>query len=144
MLRELPEKVEITLTADMTEEQRRVYQASLLRLRPQVEGMLGGNNRIEMLAAITELRQICGHPSLVLSSYAASSGKLDLLLDVLPGSLEAGHRALIFSQFTRMLKILRADWKRWASPACIWTAKRRRNAAWRWCSNSTRAKVRYS
>lgn len=110
VLRELPEKVEITLTADMTEEQRRVYQASLLRLRPQVEGMLGGNNRIEMLAAITELRQICGHPSLVLPSYAASSGKLDLLLDVLPGSLEAGHRALIFSQFTRMLKILRADW----------------------------------
>ena len=106
VLRELPEKVEITLTADMTEEQRRVYQASLLRLRPQVEGMLGGNNRIEMLAAITELRQICGHPSLVLPSYAASSGKLDLLLDVLPGSLEAGHRALIFSQFTRMLKIL--------------------------------------
>ena len=107
VLRELPEKVEITLTADMTEEQRRVYQASLLRLRPQVEGMLGGNNRIEMLAAITELRQICGHPSLVLPSYAASSGKLDLLLDVLPGSLEAGHRALIFSQFTRYLSGVR-------------------------------------
>ena len=106
VLRELPEKVEITLTADMTEEQRRVYQASLLRLRPQVEGMIGGNNRIEMLAAITELRQICGHPSLVLPSYAASSGKLDMLLDVLPCSLEAGHRALVFSQFTRMLKIL--------------------------------------
>ena len=68
--------------------------------------MFSSNNRIEMLAAITELRQICGHPSLVLPSYAASSGKLDLLLDVLPGSLEAGHRALIFSQFTRMLKIL--------------------------------------
>lgn len=106
VLRELPEKVEIQMLADMTEEQRRVYQASLLRLRPQVESMAGGRNRIEMLAAITELRQICGHPSLVLPDYAASSGKLDLLLDVLPGALEAGHRALIFSQFTRMLRIL--------------------------------------
>ena len=106
VLRELPEKVEIQMMADMTEEQRRVYQASLARLRPQVEGMLGGRGRIEMLAAITELRQICGHPSLVLRDYAASSGKLDLLLDVLPGALEAGHRALIFSQFTRMLRIL--------------------------------------
>ena len=105
VLKELPEKNEIQMMADMTEEQRRVYQASLLRLKPQVEGMLG-RNRIEVLAAITELRQICGHPSLVLPSYAASSGKLDLLLDILPGSLEAGHRALIFSQFTRMLKIL--------------------------------------
>jgi len=106
VLKELPEKNEIQLTAEMTEEQRRVYQASLLRLRPQVDDMLGRKNRIEVLAAITELRQICGHPSLVLPSYAASSGKLDLLLDILPGSLEAGHRALIFSQFTRMLKIL--------------------------------------
>ncbi len=105
VLRELPDKVEIQLLADMTEEQRRVYQASLLRLRPQVESM--GQNRIEMLAAITELRQICGHPALVLNDYAASSGKLDLLLDILPGSLEAGHRALIFSQFTRMLRIIR-------------------------------------
>jgi len=106
VLRELPEKNEIQMMADMTEEQRRVYQASLMRLRPQMDTLLEGRNRIEVLAAITELRQICGHPSLVLPSYAASSGKLDLLLDILPGSLEAGHRALIFSQFTRMLKIL--------------------------------------
>ena len=106
VLRELPEKNEIQMMADMTEEQRRVYQASLLRLRPQMDTLLAGKNRIEVLAAITELRQICGHPSLVLPSYAASSGKMDMLLDILPGSLEAGHRALIFSQFTRMLKIL--------------------------------------
>jgi len=106
VLKELPEKNEIQLMADMTEEQRRVYQASLLRLRPQMDTLLEGRNRIEVLAAITELRQICGHPSLVLPSYAASSGKLDMLLDILPGALEAGHRALIFSQFTRMLKIL--------------------------------------
>ena len=106
VLKELPEKNEIQMMADMTEEQRRVYQASLLRLRPQVADMAKGGNRIEMLAAITELRQICGHPSLVLPDYAASSGKLDLLLDILPGALEAGHRALIFSQFTRMLRIV--------------------------------------
>lgn len=145
VLRELPEKVEITLTADMTEEQRRVYQASLLRLRPQVEGMLGGNNRIEMLAAITELRQICGHPSLVLSSYAASSGKLDLLLDVLPGSLEAGHRALIFSQFTRMLKILQRRLEA-VGISCMYldgeTPPKRRVEVVQ--PISTRAKVRYS
>jgi len=107
VLRELPEKTEMLMTAEMTEEQRKVYQASLLRLRPQMETLLDGRSRIEVLAAITELRQICGHPSLVLPSYAASSGKLDMLLDILPGALEGGHRALIFSQFTRMLKILK-------------------------------------
>ena len=119
VLRELPEKIEIQMMADMTEEQRRVYQASLLRLRPQVEGMTGGKGRIEMLAAITELRQICGHPSLVLPDYAASSGKLDMLLDILPGSLEAGHRALIFSQFTRMLRIVQRRLEA-AGVACLY------------------------
>ncbi len=106
VLKDLPEKNEIQMLADMTDEQRRVYQASLARLRPQMDSMLAGQNRIEMLAAITELRQICGHPSLVLPDYGASSGKLDMLMDVLPGALEAGHRALLFSQFTRMLKIV--------------------------------------
>lgn len=105
VLKDLPEKNEIRMMADMTEEQRRVYQASMERLKPQIENMTKGN-RIEVLAAITELRQICGHPSLVLPTYGASSGKLDLLLDILPGALEAGHRALIFSQFTRMLRIV--------------------------------------
>ena len=110
VLRELPEKMETQLLADMTEEQRRVYQASLLRLRGHVDDLLRvkgvQRGRVEVLAAITELRQICCHPALCLPDYSASSGKLDMLLDVLPGALEAGHRALVFSQFTRMLRIL--------------------------------------
>ena len=52
VLHDLPEKNEIEIMADMTEEQRRVYQASLLRLRPQMENI--GRNRIEVLAAITD------------------------------------------------------------------------------------------
>lgn len=60
-----------------------------------------------MLAAITELRQICCHPALVLDDYAGTSGKLDMLLDILPGAIAAGRRVLLFSQFTSMLKILR-------------------------------------
>ncbi len=110
VLRELPEKMETQLLAEMTEEQRRVYQASLLRLRGHVDDLLRTKGmqrgRVEVLAAITELRQICCHPALCLPDYSASSGKLDMLLDVLPGALEAGHRALVFSQFTRMLRIL--------------------------------------
>lgn len=111
VLRELPEKMETQLLAEMTEEQRRVYQASLLRLRTHVGELLSRKGarrgQIEVLAAITELRQICGHPALCLNDYSASSGKLDLLLDVLPGALEAGHRVLLFSQFTRMLRIIK-------------------------------------
>lgn len=116
VLPELPDKVEQTIIADPTPEQQNVYKASLLRLRGHVQELMGqredgtsafGRNRIEVLSAITELRQICCHPSLCLDGYEGSSGKLELLMDILPTALENGHRVLLFSQFTSMLSIIR-------------------------------------
>ena len=105
VLSDLPEKSEAVLTAEMTPEQRRVYRAALQRLRPE-DIPLSGGGRFRVLAALTELREACSHPALILPDYVGSSGKLDLLMDLLPGALESGHRALIFSQFTRMLRLI--------------------------------------
>lgn len=105
VLTELPEKTETVLTVDMTPEQSRVYRAALQRLRPR-ENDLAGAGRFRALAALTELREVCDHPKLILPEYVGSSGKLELLTDVLPNALLSGHRVLIFSQFTRMLRIL--------------------------------------
>lgn len=116
VLPELPEKVEQTIIAEPTPEQLDVYHASMLRLRGHVQEIMGqneggnsafGRSRIEVLSAITELRQICCHPALCLENYEGSSGKLELLMDILPGALEAGHRVLLFSQFTTMLNIIK-------------------------------------
>lgn len=111
VLTDLPDKMETTLLCRMPQEQSRVYEAALLRLRARVDTVLQDKGvdrgRAEVLSAITELRQICCHPALCLPDYSGSSGKLELLLDVLPGAVEAGRRVLIFSQFTAMLKILR-------------------------------------
>lgn len=111
VLTELPDKIETLLTAQMTPEQGKVYQSAMVRLRERVEHVMAekglGRGRTEVLAAITELRQICCHPGLVLEDYAGSSGKLEMLLDILPGAMAAGRRVLLFSQFTSMLKILR-------------------------------------
>lgn len=111
VLTELPDKIETVLTAQMTPEQSKVYQAAMVRLRDRVDHVMAekgmGRGRTEVLAAITELRQICCHPALVLPDYTGESGKLDMLLDILPGAIAAGRRVLLFSQFTSMLKILR-------------------------------------
>ena len=111
VLTELPDKLETRLTAQLTPEQERVYQASLTRLRDRVYRVMDekglNRGRIEVLSAITELRQICCHPALVMSDYAGSAGKVELLLDILPGAIASGHRILLFSQFTSMLRILR-------------------------------------
>ena len=110
VLGELPEKMESVLMAELPPEQRRVYDAALLQKRERVNRILQdkgmGRGRAEVLSAITELRQICCHPALCLPDYDGVSGKLELLMDVLPGSLAAGRRALIFSQFTSMLHII--------------------------------------
>ena len=111
VLTELPEKNEHILTARMTPEQEQVYRASRMRLNDRVDAVLRekglGRGRIEVLAAITELREICCHPSLVMDGYNGASGKLSMLTDLLPGALVSGHRALLFSQFTAMLRIIR-------------------------------------
>lgn len=110
VLTELPDKIETVMTAQLTPEQQKVYRSAMLRLRDRVDHVMAekglGRGRTEVLAAITELRQICCHPSLVLEDYAGSSGKLELLMDILPEAIAAGRRVLLFSQFTTMLKIL--------------------------------------
>ena len=110
VLGELPERLENVLMAELPPEQRRVYDAALLQKRERVETLLRdkglGRGRAEVLSAITELRQICCHPVLCLPDYEGVSGKLELLMDVLPGALAAGRRALIFSQFTSMLRLI--------------------------------------
>ena len=111
VLEELPDKMETTLTARMTPEQERIYRAALERLRPKIDQLLedkgAGRGRIEVLSAITELREICCHPSLVMSDYRGGSGKEEMLMELLPEMVRNGRRILIFSQFTSMLKLLR-------------------------------------
>ena len=110
VLGELPEKLESVLMAELPPEQRRVYDAALLQKRERVDEILRSKGlnrgRAEVLSAITELRQICCHPALCLPDYQGLSGKLELLMDVLPPALAAGRRALIFSQFTSMLHLI--------------------------------------
>ena len=110
VLDELPDKLERTVFTEMTPEQKRVYQAGLLRRREQVERLLSDRgwekSRAEVLSAITEMRQICCHPGLCLPDYSGSSGKLETLMDLILPALQSGHRLLVFSQFTRMLRLI--------------------------------------
>ena len=113
VLTELPDKIETVMTAQMSPEQNKIYQATMLRLRDRVDAIVKekgfDRGRTEVLAAITQLREICCHPALVLDDYTGASGKLDLLLEILPEAIAKGRRVLLFSTFTSMLKILRRE-----------------------------------
>jgi superfamily II DNA or RNA helicase len=121
VMSELPDKLETTLYCEMGSDQRRVYQAALLKSRAWVNEILSAKgldgSRIEVLAAITLLRQICCYPGLSIPEYSGESAKLELLMDVLPESLRNGRRVLVFSQFTTMLKIIRERMDRAGIPS---------------------------
>lgn len=109
VLSELPEKIETTIYADLTKEQKAVYAEYLSSARGEARSILESRgNRFMILTLLLRLRQICCHPLLFNSSYSFGSGKLDLLMELVSNSREAGHRILVFSQFRAMLDIIGA------------------------------------
>ncbi len=111
VMSELPPKIERTCFAGMESSQQKIYQAVLMQKRETMQELYDRRallkNGGEVLAAITELRQICCHPNLVLPNFQGESGKLNMLMDLLPSLLENGHKVLLFSQFTKMLAIIK-------------------------------------
>lgn len=113
VLTELPEKIESVQLSELTPQQKRLYMATLQQLRQETQQALQTEgfqkNRMKILAGLTRLRQICCHPSLYLENYTADSGKFAQLLEKLDELLQNQRRALIFSQFTGMLALIRAE-----------------------------------
>lgn len=107
VLADLPEKVETTLESEMTAQQRKQYAAQAAKLMQQAEGGLDdGASRMQALAGLTRLRQLCCDPRLCLEGYAGGSGKLEQCVELVRDCMAGGHRMLLFSQFTTMLDLL--------------------------------------
>jgi superfamily II DNA or RNA helicase len=112
VLTELPPRTEQVLRCELGAEQRRLYdqlaahyRASLL---PQVARGGVARNAINVLAALLRLRQAACHPGLVdPTRETAASAKLDALLEHVAEATESGHKALVFSQFTHLLALVR-------------------------------------
>ncbi len=108
VLEELPDKIETKRIAEMTAKQKKIYLSYLSRIQAELkenEDLQTGQGRIQVLAALTRLRQICCHPATFVENYQGGSGKLDLLMEELPDILQS-HSVIIFSQFTSMLSII--------------------------------------
>lgn len=114
VLTELPDKIETRRMAEMGAKQRKIYESYLARIQMELAGdeeNTPGGNRMQVLAVLTRLRQICCHPATFASNYHGGSGKLDLLMEQLPDILEGGHSVIVFSQFTSMLSIIAHELK---------------------------------
>lgn len=111
--KELPEKLEQTIYCEMDERQRRQYEElrdyyrqSLLE-KVSRQGI--NKSKIQILEALLRLRQTACHPALVTGSLDEDTpnAKLDVLLPRLSEVIEENHKAIVFSQFTSFLSIVR-------------------------------------
>lgn len=110
VLKELPDKTEHLVYTPMIGQQAKLYQARATRLVKHLQSQDDEefkNNRFEMLAEITRLRQLCCSPKLLNADYRGRSGKVDQTMELIRDEIAAGHKILLFSQFTSALAILR-------------------------------------
>ena len=107
---DLPEKQEQVLEVELDPRHRKIYQTHLQRERQKILGLLDdvNHNRFTILRSLTLLRQLSLHAALVDAEYeGVPSAKIDALLEQIEDVAGGGHRALVFSQFTRFLKLAR-------------------------------------
>ena len=109
---DLPEKQEQVLEVELDPRHRRVYQTHLQRERQKVLGLLDdvNHNRFTILRSLTLLRQLSLHAALIDEEHTdVPSAKIDSLLEQIEDVVGGGHRALVFSQFTRFLRMARTQ-----------------------------------
>lgn len=105
VLRDLPEKLEHICYIEMEAEQRKIYEANLLMIRKFLLRESDAN-KIQLLAYLTRLRQVCVDPKLIYDSYCYESSKIAKVGELIDDLLPKGHRILIFTQFTSAFTLI--------------------------------------
>ncbi|QQG65421.1 DEAD/DEAH box helicase [Desulfobulbus oligotrophicus] len=109
VLEELPLRTEITLRVELQPEEMQFYEA----IRQQaIENIEAGTERtgrhLQILAEIMRLRRACCHPKLINDQIDIPSTKLQVFAETVEELLGGGHKALVFSQFTGHLALIRS------------------------------------
>jgi SNF2 family DNA or RNA helicase len=114
--KDLPPKTESIAYCEMEPAQAALYREVLSDSRKKVfesiEKVGFGRSRVSILAALTRLRQVCCDPRLLKlppGTYLPPSAKLERCTALINDLVAEGHRALVFSQFTEMLELLKQE-----------------------------------
>jgi superfamily II DNA or RNA helicase len=111
---DLPARIEQVSFSELTPEQRGVYQQVIEASRKEVLDAVGAQglakSRLVVLTALLRLRQVCCDLRLLNLDKvdpATASSKLEMFGELLEEVIDGGHRVLVFSQFVKMLTLLK-------------------------------------
>ena len=108
VLKELPDKIEQTLYLRFNEDEEKLYLANLVQVNKSLQEKLNMNQlgRIDILAMLTRLRQLCQDSRLLYDITEEPSSKLKGCMELIH-SLEENHKKiLLFSSFTSVLHLI--------------------------------------
>lgn len=115
VLQDLPPVSEMVYYCHLSDVQKDLYTSYAASAREELAKLVKKEGfdkvQIHVLATLTRLKQICCHPAIFAKEKPeeADSAKYEMLLELLQGLIEGKHKTVIFSQYTRMLSILRDD-----------------------------------
>ncbi len=111
--RELPARTEIEIAVALSKEEMGLYEdarlAAITELQASTKHLRNEQQRFAVLAALTRLRLLASHPKLYDPTSKLASSKLRRLCELLEELHRGDHRALVFSQFTSHLALVRAE-----------------------------------
>lgn len=106
VLKDLPEKLEENVFAKLEGEQLSLYDAHVQQMKQMLDKKSDAefkSSKIQILAELMKLRQLCCDPALVFEDYKGESAKTDMCMELIENAVNGGHKVLLFSQFTTML-----------------------------------------
>ena len=118
VLSDLPPVSENIYHTQLSDMQKELYRSYAASARDELVKLVARDGfekiQIHVLATLTRLKQICCHPAIFAKEKAepGDSAKYDLLLELLQTLIEGKHKTVIFSQYTRMLHIMRSDFEK--------------------------------
>ena len=114
--KDLPDKIVRVAHCPLSKDQHMVYKKLLESAKKEISSLVDAQgfnkSRMQILKILLQLRQTCCHLDLLKLPGLKSeypSAKLELFFELVDEAIDAGHRILVFSQFTSMLAIIREE-----------------------------------
>lgn len=117
VLEDLPPVSELVYHCQLSKTQQDFYKSYAESARDELVKLVARDGfdkvQIHVLATLTRLKQICCHPAIFAKERPeeGDSAKYEMLLELLQTLIEGGHKTVIFSQYTKMLQIMREDFE---------------------------------
>lgn len=122
VLKDLPPVSELVYHCPLSDVQKELYKSFADSARDELTKLVERDGfdkvQIHVLATLTRLKQICCHPAIFAKEVAENgdSAKYDMLMELLQTLIDSNHKTVIFSQYTKMLQIMKEDLERKGIP----------------------------